>query len=99
MTELTMAEFVGLAQRGRFFTVRFVKRGNQEERTMHCRTGVKKGTKGGSLGYKPSEHHLLSVYDVAAEGFRMVNLEEPLSAKIAGMKLTWDRRKGRWVSK
>lgn len=97
MASMTMAEFIAKARTGRFFRVRFVKRTTREERDMLARTGVTKGTVGGSLGYSPSEKHLLSVYDMRAHGFRMVNLEEPLYAKIGGHEYTWDRHKQLFV--
>ncbi len=97
MASLTMAEFLAKAKTGRFFRVSFVKRGDGSERSMLARTGVTKGTKGGSLGYSPSEKHLLGVYDMGVHGFRMVNLEEPLSARIGGRSYVWDRHKRLFV--
>jgi hypothetical protein len=93
MADMTMAEFVEAARTGRFFTVSFVKRGDGSERVMTCRTGVKKGTKGGSIGYDPDAKHLLPVYDVRVPGFRMVNLEQPLTARIKGRRYVWDPHK------
>lgn len=94
---MTMAEFLSKAGSGRIFAVSFVKRTTKEERRMLCRTRVTKGTKGGSIGYDPASKGLLSVYDVAAGGFRMVNLDELLSVKMAGKRFIWDRRVGQFV--
>lgn len=95
--KLSMAEFLEQAKDGRIFTVGFVKRGDGSERWMTARTGVTKGTKGGSVGYDPAAKHLLSVYDVQARGFRMVNLEEPLGLRAKGRRYVWDRRSNRFV--
>ena len=99
MPDMTMADFLAKAKTGRFLTVSFIKRGDGSERVMNCRTGVTKGTKGGSIGYKPQEHRLLSVYDVKVRGFRMVNLEELLTASIGGRHYVWDRHKGVFVER
>lgn len=95
--KMTMAEFLKQADSGRIFAVSFIKRTTKEERRMLCRTKVLKGTKGGSVGYDPLTKGLLSVYDVAAKGFRMVNLDELLTVKMAGKRFNWDRRTGQFV--
>lgn len=103
MADMTVKQFVEEAQRGgpmaRIFTVSFIKRGDESERVMTCRTGVKKGQKGGTLNYDPAERGLLSVYDVQKRGYRMVNLAELLGAKIAGRQYTFDRHKGVFTEK
>ncbi len=103
MPDMTMRDFIEQARMGgsmaRIFTVSFVKRGDGTERVMTCRTGVKKGTKGGSLGYDPSEKHLLNVYDMTKHGYRMVNLDDLLTTKIAGRQYVWDRHKGIFVER
>lgn len=97
--DMTMAEFVRRASNGRFFRVSFVKRGDGSERSMLARTGVRKGTSGGSIGYDPAAKGLLPVWDARARGFRMVNLEEPLSARVGGRDYVWDRHKRVFVEK
>ena len=60
-------------QPGIIFTVKFIKRTNNEDRTMNCRLGVYKYVKGtaepGSISYLDNkelveEYDLLRVYDV-----------------------------------
>lgn len=87
---LTLADFKHATSDGRIFTVCFVKRTTGEERVMNCRTGVSKGTVGGSLGYDPEKKALLSVYDVQAKGFRMVNLADLRWLRMAGKEYWWD---------
>jgi hypothetical protein len=87
---MTLEDFKRRTQDGRIFTVAFVKRTTGEERVMNCRTGVSKGTVGGSLGYDPEKKALLSVYDVQAQGFRMVNLADLLWLRMAGAEYVWD---------
>jgi hypothetical protein len=60
---------------GKFFTVKFIKRSTGEERTMNCRLNVQKHLKGGTKPYNDAEHRLLTVYDVKAEGYRCIPLD------------------------
>lgn len=68
-----------------FFGVTFVKK-DDTVREMNCRRGVKKHLKGGELKYSPRERNLLSVYDVQAEGYRMVNVETLLEIRHEGTR-------------
>lgn len=69
---------------GRFFTVRFVKRGTFELREMLCRTGVKKHLKGGERAYDPAEYHLVSVYDMGKKHYSCFPLDGLKEVKIDG---------------
>ena len=60
---------------GQIFTVVFVKRSTGELREMNCRTGVKKGVTGEGMSYVPSEKGLIPVFDMKADGFRMIAIE------------------------
>lgn len=60
---------------GKFFTVKFIKRSTGQERVMNCRLGVQKHLKGGSKAFDDAEHKLVTVYDVKAEGYRSIPLE------------------------
>ena len=71
---------------GKFFKVLFIKRTNGEYRSMLCRTGVKKHLKGGSLRYDASTLKLINVYDINKKGYRSINLETLVSAKIGGVE-------------
>lgn len=65
------------------FSCRFVKRTNNEVRTINCRFGVVKHLKGGELKYSPEEKKLITVFDmekvqyrsIATEGIQMVKLQ------------------------
>lgn len=75
-TKITLQQFVNRAREsGHIFAVEFVKRTDGSIREMLCRTGVTKGTKGGSMGYDPANHGLLSVYDMQKKGFRSIPVD------------------------
>jgi len=61
--------------RGRFFTVKFIKRSNNQKRVMNCRLGVQKHLRGGEKSYSDSEKQLVTVYDLQAKGYRAIALE------------------------
>ena len=67
---------------GKIFAVKFVKK-NGATRMMLARLGVKKNLKGGSNGAN-AENGLITVWDMVANGYRMVNLETPLTLKVGG---------------
>ena len=67
--------------KGAFFTVKFIKK-DGSERVMNARFGVKKYIKGGELPYDPIAKGLLPVYDMQAQGYRMININTIISAKI-----------------
>jgi hypothetical protein len=58
--------------KGKFFTVVFIKK-NGSPRTMNARLNVRKYLKGGKLRYNPYKMGYIPVYDMAAQGYRMVN--------------------------
>ena len=72
MTEEAIRTAVAKAN-GKLFSVTFLKK-DKTIRKMVCRTGVTKHLKGGELAYDPIEKGLLSVFDMQAQGYRMVNL-------------------------
>lgn len=89
---MTLQQFVARAtESGHIFAVEFVKRTDGTLRKMTCRTGVTKGTQGGSMGYEPSEHDLLSVYDVEKKGFRSIPVDAVLHLSMQGKRY---RREG-----
>jgi hypothetical protein len=61
------------ATNGAIFRATFVKK-DGTVRDMVARTGVKKHLAGGVLAYAPRPRGLLPVFDMAAEGYRMVNV-------------------------
>lgn len=60
---------------GKLFSVKFIKRSTGEERTMLCRTEVKKYLKGGERAYDPKEHGLIFVFDMTKKAYRSIPQE------------------------
>jgi hypothetical protein len=84
---MTLQQFYDKAlDSNHIFNVEFVKRTTGEMRSMTCRTGVTKGTSGGSMGYDPREHGLLPVYDVRALGFRSVPVDALVGVTMDGVR-------------
>ena len=70
--------------RGRFFTVRFIKRTTGELRVMNCRTGVRQGVTGEGLKFDPEKRGLLVVWDAKIGQHRMVSLDGVQSITFRG---------------
>lgn len=84
---MTLQEFVDRARdSGKIFAVEFVKRTDGTIREMLCRTGVTKGTHGGSMGYDPANHGLLSVYDMQKKGFRSIPVDAIIHLSMDGQR-------------
>jgi len=66
---------------GKIFTVTFTKK-DGEVRKMNCRLGVSNKTNGNGLTYDPSDYNLITVFDMQAKDYRMVNLETVSSLNI-----------------
>lgn len=76
-------------EKGRFFTVVFIKRTDNTIRRMNCRTGVKKHLKGVGSSYSFEEHILVSVWTNEARGnkdtgYRSVPKENIIAITIGG---------------
>ena len=90
-TELSLNEIIQKIKdtKGAFFTVKFIKK-DGTERIMNCRLGVKKYLHGGELPYDPVAKGLLPVWDPVAaktsDGYRIINTNTILSAKISGVE-------------
>ena len=69
-----------------FFTVVFVKRTNGEDRTMNCRKGVHKGTRGGGLRFEPLAKDLVSVFDIPKGLHRFISLDTIKRVNIDGKR-------------
>ena len=67
----------------KFFTATFTKK-NGEERVLNGRRGVVKHTNGVGMKYIPSDYDLLTVYDVQAEGYRMISCNTISALRING---------------
>ena len=68
------------------FSVEFTKK-DGSIRNMTARLNVKKGVKGTGMAYNPIEKGLLPVYDMANNGFRMINLNTVTKLQIKGEEL------------
>lgn len=66
-----------------FFSVEFIKK-DGSLRKMVCRLGVKKGVKGVGMSYTPSDHQMLTVYDVQKKAFRTINFNTLKKIKYKG---------------
>lgn len=71
MKRAALDEFVK-DKNGRIFSIKFLKRSDGTERTMVCRTGVKKFLKEGEPAYDPKDHNLIWVYDMVKKGYRSI---------------------------
>ena len=69
------------ATNGKFFTVTFIKK-DGTERVMNARLGVEVYLKGGQLAYDAESKGLITVYDMKAKGYRMVNVNTITHLKI-----------------
>ncbi len=82
---------------GQIMTVKFTKRTTGEERTMVCRTGVKRHLKDSkappslSLARQDIQNDLLRVYDMQRRAYRMISLESVEEIKSGGEIFTAGR--------
>ena len=67
---------------GKIFAVQFIKK-DGTIRMMLARLGVQKNLKGGSNGASET-NNLVTVWDMVANGYRMINLETLISLKASG---------------
>ncbi len=85
------AQMITEANGSQFFSVTFHKK-DGSLREMVCRKGVHKHTKGGSLGYNPSEKGLVGVWeantDQPEKAYRMINLKGLVAVKMNGNVFT-----------
>jgi len=66
---------------GSIFTATFIKKDGSLRR-MNCRRGVRKYLKGGVLKYNPKDRNLISVFDMKAQGYRMINIDTLQSLRM-----------------
>ena len=67
---------------GKIFAVQFIKK-DGTIRMMLARLGVKHNLKGGKNGCN-EKNSLITVWDMVANGYRMINLETLISLKASG---------------
>lgn len=84
--QITKQQAAGLISRnrGKIFTVTFVKRTTGETRVLNGRQGVKKHLKGGEAAYSFSEKQLLPVFDMVKGEYRSIPIEGIEEVKIMG---------------
>lgn len=68
------------ATKGQFFTAVFEKK-NGQLRALNGRVGVSKYVSGEGQKFDPRAYDLVTVYDVRAKGYRMINLRGMKSFK------------------
>ena len=69
--------------KGKIFSCEFIKK-DGSLRKMVARLGVAKNLKGGRNGAS-SKNSLITVYDMAKQAYRMVNLETLQTVKVNGV--------------
>jgi hypothetical protein len=67
---------------GQIFSATFIKK-DGSIRNMIARIGVRKNLKGGTNGAS-AKNYLVTVYDMAKGGYRMINLKTLLTLKAGG---------------
>jgi len=67
---------------GKIFAVKFTKK-NGDIRVMLARLGVQKDLKGGNNGAS-EKNGLITVWDMVAKGYRMINLETLITLNASG---------------
>ncbi len=67
---------------GKVFTAIFTKK-DGTTRKMNCRTGVSKHVTGKGMAYMPADYNLVTVFDMKAKDYRMINLETLKVLQIA----------------
>jgi hypothetical protein len=77
------ADFLRNETGGRIVSVWFEKK-DGSMRKMICRRGVKSHLAGGELPYDPRPKLLLTVFDMKAGQYRMVNLDTLVSFNVSG---------------
>ena len=91
MTNVERAKKVIDSTKGRIFTATFIKKDGQK-RTLNCRTGVRKFTKGGvsSSGHIPE---LVTVFDIQKQDYRNINLESIIEIRFGGETFNFNDEK------
>ena len=75
--------FLDATEGGKIFSATFEKK-DGTIRTINCRRDVKKGVKGVGMSFDPMSKGLLVVYDMHRKGFRTINLDKLIEAKVNG---------------
>lgn len=70
---------------GRIFTCEFIKK-DGSLRKLNGRTGVRKELAGTGLAFSPQSRGMEVVYDLRAQGYRMVAIDKMVSFKCGGLQ-------------
>lgn len=73
-----------LVSDGKIFSITFIKRTTGLSRTMCARRGVTRHLVGGALSYNPSDHGLMTVFDLEKRAYRTVPLDAVISLQHHG---------------
>lgn len=85
MNSTTVAAQIIAATAGRWFVCEFIKK-NGTRRVMIARIGVRRYVTGAGLKFNPAERGLAVVWDAAARGYRMINLNTLLSLRCGSLQ-------------
>lgn len=69
--------------KGKFFTATFTMKSG-DDRTMNCRTGVKKNLKGTGAKYDAGALGMTTVWDTQKKDYRTINNQTIKALKIGG---------------
>ena len=85
MTQITknQAKQKIFATNGKIFRALFTKK-NGELREMICRLGVRKYVNGTGRSFDPADYELIGVFDMQADGHRMINVNTLEALTIEG---------------
>ena len=89
--EVNRRNLRNLVSDGKIFSVDFIKRSTGELRTMTARMGVRKHLKGGNKAYNPSQHNLLTVFDMDKRGYRSIPVEAIQRLSVGGQTFDFAR--------
>ena len=84
--EKRLKKLLDATKSGKVFSATFEKK-DGTLRTINCRRGVKKGVTGKGMSFDPISRGLLVVYDMHRKGFRMINLDKLIEAKVNGITI------------
>lgn len=79
-----LSNIISQYNKSQIFSVTFTKRTSGSSCKMVCRKGVHSYRVGGELKYEPPTKRLCCVFDFVKLGYRMINLDGLIEAKIAG---------------
>ena len=93
--EITLQEILDKVSNGRVFSANFIKKEDDTERTINCRTGVVKHVKGKGRNFDPIAYNLIPVCDMnllakgmKEDSYRFINFDGLNWIKIGGKKYT-----------